>query len=455
MLKVFGFIKFSRFFRGFKKHSFILFAGIFSFLVFLTLALYVVSSSSLANFDFELLNSFSGLRNAKLAEFFLFFTALAEKEVIFILGLGIIICFLLFNKKKEIIFLTLSLFAGVLFSEFFKFLIKRERPSVFYSLFSAHTISFSFPSGHAVFSVLFYGFVYYVISQFLKTRLSRILLFLFIFILALLIGFSRFYLGVHWLSDVFGGWILGFSLLFFVIFLFLISDKAQFLKERADCWGNHLSVFKNSEIKTFIFSIFIFCLFFIYVFYSSMKSGFGSQFFIKTSSIKGIYSYFSDLVLSNEFPKFFYSTGDLKLKTADVLVVAFENNIRNALEMAFWEEEGGSKNPFFKNNGDYLSFFKKSDNFYGKYLFSLWKTNFYYQDVPIWAGIVHFIPATQKNFISSDLKITKKDFIISEFSKTGEVLKVYEIQILKPFVGYDFLNRPFFNDGKVYVIHLK
>jgi undecaprenyl-diphosphatase len=68
---------------------------------------------------------------------------------------------------------------------------------------------FSFPSGHAMVGMAFYCFVAYVSWRFVRgTR--RILIVLILAILVILIGVSRIYLGVHYLSDVIAGYLAGF-----------------------------------------------------------------------------------------------------------------------------------------------------------------------------------------------------------------------------------------------------
>jgi undecaprenyl-diphosphatase len=68
---------------------------------------------------------------------------------------------------------------------------------------------FSFPSGHAMFSMAFYFYVAYLSWQFVSGA-RRILVVLILAILVILIGVSRIYLGVHYLSDVIAGYLAGF-----------------------------------------------------------------------------------------------------------------------------------------------------------------------------------------------------------------------------------------------------
>ncbi|MBU4431911.1 LssY C-terminal domain-containing protein, partial [Patescibacteria group bacterium] len=69
--------------------------------------------------------------------------------------------------------------------------------------------TYSFPSGHATTAVAFYGFVTYLLMSLIKSRRRKIHIFFVGFVLIFLIDFSRLYLGVHYLSDVWGGDLVG------------------------------------------------------------------------------------------------------------------------------------------------------------------------------------------------------------------------------------------------------
>ncbi len=68
---------------------------------------------------------------------------------------------------------------------------------------------FSFPSGHALMSVTFYGLLIVIVWEFVKAPWLRWLLSILLALLILIIGFSRVYLRVHYASDVVAGFSVG------------------------------------------------------------------------------------------------------------------------------------------------------------------------------------------------------------------------------------------------------
>jgi undecaprenyl-diphosphatase len=108
--------------------------------------------------------------------------------------------------------------AGSLVHTGIKYLVARARPDEVNWLITED--GFSFPSGHANASLIFYLFLMVVVGRVLilqNNRAAAVLLRILLVLLVLLIGLSRIYLGVHYPSDVFGGWMLGMALL--ILFL--------------------------------------------------------------------------------------------------------------------------------------------------------------------------------------------------------------------------------------------
>lgn len=91
-----------------------------------------------------------------------------------------------------------------------KNIIQRERPIGFRLIEES---GYSFPSGHSMTSMAYYGLLIYFIYKYIKSTKVKILCITAISILIICIGLSRIYLGVHYTSDVLGGFFLAISYL--------------------------------------------------------------------------------------------------------------------------------------------------------------------------------------------------------------------------------------------------
>ena len=147
--------------------------------------------------------------------FMIFITYLGNWQAI--VGLGIVAVVILWSlkKKRETMFLIVALTSGEIIKEFLKLFFHRERPDMSLALIQEN--DYAFPSGHCVMSVIFYGMICYFIYQVCKNKWQKIILLTATVILVFLIGYSRVYLGVHWISDVLGGWIIGGAILAFFL----------------------------------------------------------------------------------------------------------------------------------------------------------------------------------------------------------------------------------------------
>ncbi|MBU1613162.1 phosphatase PAP2 family protein, partial [Patescibacteria group bacterium] len=107
-----------------------------------------------------------------------------------------------------------------------KLLITRPRPTAIPVYIED---SFSFPSGHATVAVALYGFLLYFCVKNIANKLWRWISITALFLVIFLLGFSRIYLGVHYFSDVIGGFLLG-GIWLGVGIWFVKSDKnAKFI----------------------------------------------------------------------------------------------------------------------------------------------------------------------------------------------------------------------------------
>jgi len=98
-----------------------------------------------------------------------------------------------------------------------KLLVDRPRPSLDIVHVLDTEISSSFPSGHAIFALAFFGTLFYFLGIYIARPILRRTAQAGMVVLVLLIGMSRVYLGVHWPSDVVGGYLVGGLILTLII----------------------------------------------------------------------------------------------------------------------------------------------------------------------------------------------------------------------------------------------
>lgn len=143
---------------------------------------------------------------------------------IFIAGVAIFLAIIIKNKKIGIsILANLVIITGL--NQLFKRILQRPRPTEYRII---QETGYSFPSGHSMISMAFYGYLICLIYKHVKNKCIKWISISLLSILICLIGISRIYLGVHYTSDVLGGFLISISYL--VIYIsavnkFLMEDK--------------------------------------------------------------------------------------------------------------------------------------------------------------------------------------------------------------------------------------
>ncbi len=130
-----------------------------------------------------------------------------------------VLLFVLTKNKKLNILIGSNLLLVTFLNQFLKIVFQRPRPEE-YRLISES--GYSFPSGHSMVSMAFYGLLIYIVYRYVKNVYVKYGLMVILFMLILFIGISRIYLGVHYTSDVMGGFLLSIS---YLIVFIRVTDK--------------------------------------------------------------------------------------------------------------------------------------------------------------------------------------------------------------------------------------
>lgn len=165
----------------------------------------VLNSEFIVDADLYLADTFKFFRHAALIKIFFWITALGSWEMVFIFTAILAISIWLWGRRFYVVALLTTIVGSFIFNILGKAIFHRSRPEegIYLERY------FSFPSGHATLATAFYGFLIYFFWRNLKSVKNRINISFFFLALIILIGFSRLYLGVHFLSDIWGGFLLG------------------------------------------------------------------------------------------------------------------------------------------------------------------------------------------------------------------------------------------------------
>jgi undecaprenyl-diphosphatase len=173
----------------------------------------------------ELIITFiQSLENPFLTATMKFFSYIGSGSFInIIVVLGAIVLYFVLHDRSEILLFVLVLMGSHYIFRFLKEIFHRARPDL-------HRLieigGYSFPSGHATNAMTVYGILSFLLWRHIPTSRGRKLLILFSTIMIFTIGFSRIYLGVHYPSDVLGGFFVGAFWLMVSIWCF------QYIKEK-------------------------------------------------------------------------------------------------------------------------------------------------------------------------------------------------------------------------------
>ena len=145
----------------------------------------------------------------------------------------ITIALLLFLKNKKIgIAIAINLGVATVLNLLLKHIVQRPRPTEYRMISET---GYSFPSGHSMVSMAFYGFLIYLIYKQVENKKLKWGLIITLAILIVTIGISRIYLGVHYTSDVLAGFTISVSYL--IVYTSIVK---KFILEREE---------KNEEIN--------------------------------------------------------------------------------------------------------------------------------------------------------------------------------------------------------------
>ncbi len=192
-----------------------LYISMICFFLFFFLTIFIINGNHIF-FDDSIYNF---LRTFSLTSFFQVITNFGSAYVI----VPVVILTFLLEKKKNYRYLFLALvLLNTVANLVLKLFFGRSRP-IYERLTDAS--GFSFPSGHAMASVICYGLLIYLLWQLKISKILKIIGTGLCLFLIISISLSRIYLGVHYASDVLGGILASLFFLNFGLFFFETTKK--------------------------------------------------------------------------------------------------------------------------------------------------------------------------------------------------------------------------------------
>lgn len=168
-----------------------------------------VKNGRILELDLNIYKFFSeNIINDKLTPIVKVITHIGGAKIVFVLT---ILAIILIKGLKNKLFLLTGIVGTAGLNVVLKHIIQRERPNINRLIPEK---GYSFPSGHSMMSMAFYGMLIFLIFKYVKNTVLKWTLIVILTILLSTIGITRIYLGVHYPSDVIGGFLVSLTYLF-------------------------------------------------------------------------------------------------------------------------------------------------------------------------------------------------------------------------------------------------
>ena len=168
-----------------------------------------VKNGKILELDLNIYKFFSeNIINDKLTPIVKVITHVGGAKIVFVLT---ILAIILIKGLKNKLFLLTGIVGTAGLNVVLKHIIQRERPNINRLIPEK---GYSFPSGHSMMSMAFYGMLIFLIFKYVKNTALKWTLIVILAILLSTIGITRIYLGVHYPSDVIGGFVVSLTYLF-------------------------------------------------------------------------------------------------------------------------------------------------------------------------------------------------------------------------------------------------
>ncbi|MDD2907287.1 MAG: LssY C-terminal domain-containing protein [Candidatus Gracilibacteria bacterium] len=427
----------------------------------------VLDGSLITQIDIRLSDFFYYFKDSRLINFFIFISYFGYNYFIILLSIVVSVFLYIRGKKVEILGLLTSIISSSIIAVIFKIVIHRERPILAVYLENGY----SFPSFHAAISIALYGFILRLFFQKARKWKTKINIIFAGILIGFLIGLSRLYLNVHYLSDVISGWFLGALGLIFGITI--VGYLKHFLRDNKT---------KTSDInRVFLYIIILFFLViqpFLYNFYYNKIT-----FTIEKGTVYTKVNNINDIFKNREHLKYTETiTGRSTEPINFIFVAKNDEQLTNLFNVSGWniadklskqsienigislldkaKYESAPITPLYWNSEIQNFGFQKLTNentIKLRHHIRIWKTSYTIGDYFIYVGcgvyddglkwgITHRIDPNIDN---------EREYIYNTFLNNNLIENSEILQLEEAFEGKNFSGDDFFTDGKSYYIKIK
>jgi len=426
----------------------------------------LITSDPIIAVDIRLANLIAVFRTEVLTSVFSWITLLGKSQVV--VGFIVITSVILWVWKRQeyIVPLFIAITGSTAFTYLGKLAFHRARPEL--RVYAEH--SFSFPSGHATIAVAFYGFVGYVLIRHVQSWRKKVNLFFATVLLIATIGVSRIYLGEHYFSDVWGGYLAG------AIWLIIAISFSEWRRHQKP--GNtaisHIAYARPASFALVVLAV-LYYVGFSVNYHPPLKPLLEKK---VVTVLKSIDVFSSDQMKysetisgeKNEPVNFIFITDNdqqliLALKSAGWLVTdkanlsAFFSAVKSLilkkphpsapLVPAFWNAKTQD-----------LSFARvPGTNWFGhaQHL-KVWKTNYTLENGRgIYIALANATDGLKWGVIpkaTADLA-SERERLYQELNRAGKIASQQKIPLVKSLIGKNLTGEAFFSDGQAYIIKLQ
>ena len=198
-------------------------------LIFIVLSCFVYQNSLLSQQEVKIIKFVQSHLSKIPLSIPMFITDLAYGTIRDFIVCGLIALLIIRRKYKDAIIFFLALPITQYIYSFIKIVIARPRPPIDVRLIDIE--NYSFPSGHSIMSMVLYGLLIYFVYKYVKNKILKAILILILSILIIFIGFTRIWLGVHFLTDVIAGFSLGICCVCLCILIDNLEIKCIFFNK--------------------------------------------------------------------------------------------------------------------------------------------------------------------------------------------------------------------------------